>query len=218
MCFSANVSFAIGTLLLPMGLYSANQARARDLRYLPLASFPLLFGLQQLIEGVLWVGLSGDLPQLQTFGALGFLFFAFFFWPIMVPFAAWCLEPLGTRRRWMVIAILLGCLLGGLLYLPLLLDETRIIPTITYHSISYHSFLITDGIVSREANSLLYSILVSFPLLFSSRPPARGYGLLVLISVVLSALYFQYAFTSVWCFFAALLSVYSLRIVRGLPG
>lgn len=217
MCLSASVSFFAGSLLLPIGAYTLTKAQGRDSRYLPLAGFPLLFGVQQLIEGALWIGLEGDSPQLQSSAALGFLFFAFFLWPILVPFAAWRLETDDCKRDWMTTAIVLGVLLGSVLYLPLLLDETRLMPAIARHSIAYHSFLITDAYIPRVAICLAYALLVGLPLVFSSRPAVKSYGVLLLISVLFSALFFHYAFTSIWCFFAAFLSLYSLRILRELP-
>ena len=38
--------------------------------------------------------------------------------------------------------------------------------------------------------------------------------MLMLVSVIAANLFFDYAFTSVWCFFAAILSLYVLYIVR----
>ena len=37
--------------------------------------------------------------------------------------------------------------------------------------------------------------------------------MLMLLSVIAANLFFDYAFTSVWCFFAAILSLYVLHIV-----
>lgn len=218
MCFSATVSFATGALLLPVGAYAVQQARWRDSRYLPLAAFPIFFGMQQGFEGALWLGLEGGATSYQTEAALGFLFFAFLFWPFMVPFAVWRLESGGPKGRKMGLIVLLGLLFGAVLYLPLLWDESRVMPAIVHHSITYPVALITDGRLPRPVNCLIYALIVSLPLLFASHRPVRVYGGILVVSVVLSAGLFHYAFTSVWCFFAALLSLYTVRIVRALPG
>jgi len=213
MCFSATVSFTTGTLLLPVSAYALRRASLIDKRYFPLAAFPLLFGLQQIFEGVVWLGLSGVLPQYERAATLGFLFFAFLLWPILVPVAAWRLET-DRFRQWLIIILMaMGATLGSLLYSPLLLDSSQVVPSIIHHSITYSSSLFTDGLVSREFNCAAYTLAITAPLLISSLHPIRVYGLLLLISVVVSALFFHYAFTSVWCLFAALLSIYTLRLL-----
>ena len=53
MCFSAPVSFAAAALLIPAGVYTLRIAWQSDRRLLGLAAFPLFFGIQQLIEGLL---------------------------------------------------------------------------------------------------------------------------------------------------------------------
>ena len=55
MCLSAEVSFIAAAGLIPAGALSMRQAWRGDRRYLPLATLPLLFGLQQLAEGILQV-------------------------------------------------------------------------------------------------------------------------------------------------------------------
>ena len=52
MCFSASVSFVAGTSLLAAGAVTVRKARHKD--ELPFAAIPLLFGVQQLVEGVIW--------------------------------------------------------------------------------------------------------------------------------------------------------------------
>lgn len=213
MCFSATASFTIGTLLLPVSAYAMRRASLIDRRYYPLAAFPLLFGMQQISEGVVWLGLTGVLPEYERAGTLGFLFFAFLFWPLLVPVAAWWLETDRFRCWLMIILMAMGATLGGLLYLPLLLDSSQVAPTIIHHSITYSTARFTDGFFSREFNCAAYSLVITAPLLISSMQSIRLYGLLLLISVVVSALFFHYAFTSVWCLFAALLSIYVVRLI-----
>lgn len=213
MCFSATVSFTTGTLLLPVSAYALRRASLIDKRYYPLAAFPLLFGMQQIFEGVVWLGLSGVLPQYERAATLGFLFFAFLLWPILAPFAAWRLETDRFRRGLLIILTAVGAILGGLLYFPLLLDSSQVSPAIVHHSITYSSSLFTDGLMSREFNCAAYALVITAPLLVSSLHPIRLYGLLLLISVIVSAMFFHYAFTSVWCLFAALLSIYTLRLL-----
>jgi len=47
MCFSAEASFTAAAVLVPAGAVSMVRAYKTDRRYLPIATLPLLFGLQQ---------------------------------------------------------------------------------------------------------------------------------------------------------------------------
>ena len=51
MCFSATASFIAGTTLSVVGVATLRKTEART--ELPFAMIPLLFGIQQLIEGVI---------------------------------------------------------------------------------------------------------------------------------------------------------------------
>jgi hypothetical protein len=51
-----------------------------------------------------------------------------------------------------------------------------------------------------------YALIVLVPLLFSTLRELRLFGVLVALSIVVASLAYGYAFVSVWCFFAALLS------------
>lgn len=55
MCFSAPVSFSAGAVLLGLG-------SAKRPRELPFAAIPLLFAIQQLSEGVIWLTFSYEAP------------------------------------------------------------------------------------------------------------------------------------------------------------
>ena len=61
MCFSATASFTAGTALSAVGGLTLRKSRGKA--ELPLALVPLIFGIQQLSEGVLWVSLRNDLVR-----------------------------------------------------------------------------------------------------------------------------------------------------------
>ena len=59
MCFSATASFAAAALLLGIGTLTLKSALAAHRQAdLPFAAIPMLFALQQLIEGVIWLTFS----------------------------------------------------------------------------------------------------------------------------------------------------------------
>ncbi len=146
-------------------------------------------------------------------GALAFLFFAYFLWPCLVPLAASQLEPQRWRRRLFATTAVLGGLLGASLFLPLVVNPDWIQVTLIRGSILYHPRMIHDPYLYREFGRALYALVVTLPLIMSSDTMVRQFGALIIASMIVSAMAFGYAFVSIWCFFAALLSVYlALRL------
>src|SRR6476661_8747844 len=121
MCFSAEASFTAGAALLPAGAYAVAVALKKDRAYLPLAVMPLLFGVQQLCEAGVWVGLEHDAPGLVKPAALAFLFFAVAFWPFWLPLAAAAVERRPLWRRLFFAAAAVGLGLGLACYVPAIL-------------------------------------------------------------------------------------------------
>jgi hypothetical protein len=216
MCFDAAASFAASAILVPAGLYTLRVAWEADRRWLPLAGFPLLFGVQQALEGLIWLALGDPLgrfvaaPPLASapLAALGFLGFAYVLWPTLVPLAARSVEPRPRRRLLFAILAALGAADGLFIYLPLLLHPDWLDVGILGGSILYEPKVLFATALSQPVGRALYALVVLLPLLLSSQSLVRRFGLLILISVVLSAVAYGYAFVSVWCFFAALLSAW----------
>ena len=217
MCFSATASFAVSAVLTPVGIYSLARAYDKDRRYLALASFPLLFGIQQAAEGFEWLALeAGAISDIHT-AALAFLFFAYFLWPLMVPLSAYFVEKSDRRRLFFLLLSLVGGLYGLSLYLPLLFNDDWLEVQIVQNSILYQPVLVYDEVIPRTGLRIIYAAIVGLSLLFSSVEMVRLFGVVILLSVVVGFLFFAYAFTSIWCFLAAILSVYILLIVQRIP-
>lgn len=92
MCFSA-ASFTAGALLLGAGILAVKSARGP--RELPLAAIPLLFSIQQLIEGVVWLTFRYEAPLLNAVMTHAYSFFSHVLWPVYVPVAVLLIEPTG---------------------------------------------------------------------------------------------------------------------------
>ena len=86
MCFSATASFVAGTALSVLGVATLRTTRSR--REIAFAAIPLLFGLQQIVEGVLWLSFRFDAPQLNVAMTYLFSLFSHVLWPIFVPFSS----------------------------------------------------------------------------------------------------------------------------------
>ena len=59
MCFSATASFTTALVLIPVGVYCVNKATSLQKSYWLFALMPLMFGVQQFFEGVVWLGDGG---------------------------------------------------------------------------------------------------------------------------------------------------------------
>jgi len=222
MCFSPEASFGLGALLLPAGVHCVRTAAKRNRAWLPLAVTPLLFGVQQVCEGLVWVGLRTDNPGLVRPASLVFLFFALAAWPFWMPISAGCIESRpGARRLWFAMAFLgLGWFV--LLYLPILLDPARYLATrVVHHSIAYdYTEVPVVRAVPPELFRGIYAVIGGLPLIACSDGRVRLFGVLLGGAAVVSRLAFVHAFASVWCFFAAALTLYLCWIVGTLkePG
>ncbi len=99
MCFSAEASFGLSLGLLPAGIYCVKSAVAKNLLLVPVGAIPILFGVQQICEGLVWIGLArGDL-ELVKWASLLFLFFAIALWPFWVPFCYFITEKGGRKKN-----------------------------------------------------------------------------------------------------------------------
>lgn len=220
MCFSAEASFGVGALLLPAGYYCLHQALRQGPSYLPLAIIPLVFSIQQFAEGLVWIGIRHEQPTLRTAAGLVFLFFALGFWPFWASFCGLFLERDRSRQAGLVLGALLGLTFSGFLYLPLAWDPERWLQIgVRYHSIQYDfRRLPVFDVLPQPWWHFSYLVLVSIPLLRSPDRRWTVYGIMVVGAAAFSQVVFWYAYISVWCFFAALLSKQLCYIFYRLEG
>ena len=196
MCFSATASFVAGTTLSVLGVATLRSVRRRN--QVAFAAIPLLFGLQQIVEGVLWLSFSFDAPQINVAMTYLFSLFSHVLWPIFVPFSIGMLETVAWRRRviWGFQAV--GLAVGlYLLYLILQLPVTSVaLANIVYVSPHFYQVPVM----------LLYLVATCVSCFFSSIDTVRIFGALALFLFAVAAVFFNLALFSVWCFFSAILS------------
>lgn len=215
MCFSATASFTMAAGLGAVGVYT--QALATGPRSRVLAAFPLLFSIQQLIEGVIWLALDGVFGTVSD-GALrglasGFLIFAFVLWPIITPIATGLIEPSQRRRQFMLVLAGVGGLVG--LYLLVALIRFEYLPAAALGHITYKA----------EINhplwlELAYAAAVLIPLIIASFRPVMIFGLVVWLGAAVSYFNLEMGRASVWCFFAAgasVILIWHFRTERSKP-
>jgi hypothetical protein len=84
-------------------------------------------------------------------------------------------------------------------------------------SIVYDTRLIYGDDVPKTALRVIYAFVICLPLVASTAPGVRTFGVLVTLSVLLAFLVATYAFTSIWCYFAAVVSAYIAFMLFRLP-
>lgn len=207
MCFSPEASFGAAVVLFPTGVYCLRAALRRRPRLWAVAVVPCVFGLQQAIEGFVWLGLDAGYEPLVRIAARAYLFFAQAFWPIWFCLAAAVAEPPGRRRRFLTAWATLS--LGWLVcYLPVLTNLDERTAHVCHHSIRYDY---PDGWLDSPAELWavrgLYLISATVPyLVYSSRRVTAVPVALCVAAAGVAAVLYDHAFTSVWCLFAAVLS------------
>jgi hypothetical protein len=221
MCFSAGASFAVAATLLPAGAYCVRQASRKGRRLLPLALVPALFGLQQLSEGYVWLGLERHDIHGATQAGLAFLFFALWFWPVWIPLSVTSLSLGGVRGR-IVLLVFLTSLSWLFIYAPVFLYPERYLAIeVKHHSIAYdYSGLPIYDYIPLPLLRFFYGATVALPMVLAWHDSVlmRWFGVLFVGTIVVAQVYFAYAYASVWCFFAAVLSGYLCLLFHAMPG
>lgn len=213
MCFSATASFVSAATLVSIGAYCITRSRILPKQYLALALLPFLFGVQQFTEGLLWQYLDLEISENFRTTALGYMFFSHFLWLFWIPFISYLFEVNVRRKNIFLGLMAVGGFYGASIYIPLLLNTEWLVVEQISNSINYRAILIYDDFVPRSMVRALYALIIMMPLLLSSDIRLRRIGYMVAISVLLAAVFYGYAFISVWCFFAAILSIYMAYMV-----
>ena len=198
MCFSAAASFTSGAILSVAGVTTLKKVNRR--KDIPFAIIPLLFGIQQLAEGVVWLSLTNNNQTCTAVSSYSFLFFAFILWPAFVPFVAGQGERDKVRKR-----IFHLFQIGGLsvtLYFLYFLINNPLTTYVNQHSISYQIFSPYQFSVASA-----YVFFTCGSLLFSRRNILKLFGAASTVAVAITYYFYQHAFTSVWCFFSGILSM-----------
>lgn len=201
MCFSAGASFGAGVVLTVIGVASIKKAKFPS--QIPFASIPLIFGVQQIAEGFLWLALlNPEYSSLSQVAMYNFLFFAQVVWPVWVPFAILTLEPKENRR--LVSKILVGIGAAVSIYLGYCMINYPVEASIIGNHISYHEKFPSS---LRIYVGALYSISTLAPTFYSRINRMWMLGITVMISYIITAVFYTDYIISVWCFFASIISI-----------
>ena len=197
MCFSASASFTSGAVLGTLGVGAISRVKASS--EIPFASIPLIFSFQQIIEGFLWIALKDSSTYVVPL-TYAFLFFALLWWPLYMPFVAYTLETHKIRKTILMLVGLIGLAEGSVLYLIFLRN-----PSTAY--IVNHCVYYPLNLPHWAWFAVLYGVATIGPGVISSNPKIRLFSALLFIFGLLAWFSYRVNFISVWCFFAAILSL-----------
>ena len=208
MCFSPAASFTASAVLIPTGL--ACLYKVKDRSQALFAAIPLVFGLQQLTEGMLWIILqnNGYIEWRRT-ATYVFVTMGQLVWPLLVPFSVLAMEQ--DKNRQNILRVFSGIGVAMFAYLLNNLLFHPVYAQIIKHHIDYefdfpnnHKWLVSG---------ILYFIPTVGSHFVSSHRQVNQLGKAVFLSLVITYFFFsQFAF-SVWCFFAAIISAMIYRII-----
>jgi hypothetical protein len=206
MCFSPQADFTAGAVIAGVGVQTLRRVRVR--REVIVGALPLLFGIHQLVEGFVWLGLRGEVsPRLGDAAKETYIVFAHAILPALVPLGFTLLEPDRRRARWMWLLVGLGLLLG--VYLLWQVTGYPVGAQLQARCIDYTTHTPNDLLIGA-----VYVLVTCGPALISSRRYLRWFGAVSLVGVVAVALVRVDELTSLWCVYVALVSVLILEHFR----
>lgn len=208
MCFSATASFGASVVLSGIGIASLKQVK-EPAQY-PFASIPLIFGVQQFFEGVVWVAsANSQWSGYQYPAAYGFLVIAQMVWPLLFPLAFQRIEMDVSRRKFirllqipgiMIAAYFLFCLINFSM-------EVKIISHHVFYDIDFPKKLIPI------AAGFYLAATVGAPMI-STDTRVKLIGVILLAGYLVARIFFQPSLISVWCFFGIACSVVVYFVLR----
>lgn len=208
MCFSAAASIASGAILSGVGVMTERVGGRPGQRLF--ATVPLIFALQQFAEGVVWLTLkSAGYTDIQGIATHIFLGIALVVWPALVPVSMLMMEKAKEKRLVLTGLIVIGAAVS--LYNAFSLVHYQVTPQIQ----GFHILYVDNFPTSFAMIPVLYGLATVLPLFISSMQRMWIMGTMILISLAVSIIFFSQFVTSVWCFFAAILSVMIYWILQG---
>jgi hypothetical protein len=210
MCFSAEASFAGSAIISAIGV--ATLTKIKKPAEILFASIPLIFGIQQCAEGVLWITLrSGGHEALENIATYIFLVTALVIWPTMIPLSIWFIEKVKKRKKVLTYLIFLGGILS--VFYAFCLIFYNVTPQIQSFHIQY-----VDEIpeILVKIVFVCYLVTTITPIFISSVKRMWIFGILIAVSCLITGIFFTQYLTSVWCFFAAIISILVYWILSGI--
>ena len=199
MCFSATANFVGSGVLAAVGVVTLTKVKHR--RELLFAALPTFFAIHQFIEGFVWLGLDGILsPKVTHNMGAAFMLYAQGLLPFILPLSVILFEADAKSRRRMQPFLILGTLTALYILWALTAYPTQVF-------VKGNSIVYINQATNNEAVAVLYVIVTCGSLLFSKIKDMVIFGIANLAILLAVMAFKRYAFTSLWCAYAAVASV-----------
>jgi hypothetical protein len=206
MCFSATASFAVGAGLLGPGYVAIKRTQSAGM--LAFASTPIVFTFHQIAEGFLWLSLKN--PHFTSWYEPALYSYSFIsqpIWPIWAPLTMWLMETDKRRKKILFYFLLLGG--ASSLYMFYCLVTYHISAVAEHGHIRYFRDFPYLNIM-RPINFVTIAITPFLSTLRYTKLVAAA----MLGSLIATYFFFTNYLISVWCFFAAILSLLIILVIN----
>ena len=207
MCLSPQVDVTVGIAI--SGVAVDTLRHCKHPRLLGLALLPAIFAVHSFTSAFVWLGLLGDVSPEVLNAATGlYLCVAFVLLPMYAPAAVLLIEPRGWRRTVFVLLVLAG-LYAGMAFLVALIQGRG-------------SAVACDFYISFNVDSTATSVAVCYilatcgALLLSGQHILVYWGMVNALAVGALAFWSSRGLPSLWCFLAAVSSVFIAWYLRRL--
>jgi hypothetical protein len=198
-CFSPEGDLVGGLVVTAIGVDAYRHLRGQD-NHLLFATLPLVLGVHQLDESLVWWWLEGPVPHwLGRLAMWIYLVIAMVVVPILVPLSIWKLQPT-PQRRW-ILAPFVALGIGVAIFLLITMLRGPVSVRLGDHHLAY-SIGLQNGILIIG----LYVLATCGSLLCSGYRDITIFGVANLLAVVVLARLTADGFASLWCGYAALAS------------
>lgn len=209
MCFSAGASFGAAAVLSIVGAVAV--IKAKTIPQGLFAAIPFIFSIQQVAEGMLWLSFNNDDIPGRSFFTYVFLVFAIMFWPIWIPLTTRLLEKDVTRKKILTMILIAGIIVSAGFACIILFYPLEAVAT--HHHIQYKLDLPPAINNLMWLFNILYFTTTIISTFISSIKRMQLLGTVFIAAYLFSIYFYNGAVLSVWCYFAALLSIVILWIV-----
>jgi hypothetical protein len=206
MCFSAAASFTVGAGLLGPGYYSIKNTKARGMMLF--ACTPLVFTFHQVAEGFLWLSLKN--PEFSSWydpALYGYSFISQPIWPIWAPLTMWLMETDQRRKKILSYFLYLG--IASSIYMFYCLITYNISAVAENGHIRYYRDFPYLNIM-RPINFVTIAVTPFLSTLRYTKLLAAA----MMGALIVTYFFFTNYLISVWCFFAAILSLLIILVIK----
>lgn len=174
------------------------------------AGIPAFFAVQQFAEGAVWLTIPRkEYAALLSAATYIFIIMAQVIWPLLIPLSVLFMENHKVRKR--ILYALLAAGGAAAVYYTYSLAFYSVHAEISRMHITYKSAFESPY---QNVAMLLYLTATLIPLFVSSVKRTYILGVIMSLSFIVSYVFYTEHLTSVWCFFAAVLSFAVFYIIR----